>query len=238
MIEEIKKLIQNGLGIKNPHIDSNTPLGETGVGLDSQEIIDFTCMLDKQFQIKLPACSFSKKHSIGDVIKTIRSAQESSQSLGKFEGKIETSIGMRCSPQMAYQAIYEMDKWPEKLPHVKRIETLYNDGIYQEFLMDVLSDSGMIQVRSIRRCIPDEGITFFQPKPPKFLKHHCGGWTFKNQATGCIVTTWHQWNLEPKIAHDLFPAKDNATTEERITNVLLAHAELALKTWKALLETA
>jgi len=239
MIEKITNIIEQDLGIKNAQINSSTTLGEKGIGLDSQEIIEFVCLLENTFQIKLSGCPFTKTNNIGDVMKVIIHLQRPpSPTSEKFEGKVETSISMQCSPQDAYNAIYDMEKWPEKLPHVKRIETLYNDGTYQEFLMDVLSDSGLVQVRSIRRCIPNEGITFFQPKPPKFLKHHCGGWSFKSQATGCIVSTWHQWNLEPSIASEIFPNNDKMTTKESVTNVLLAHANLALNTWKILLEKA
>ena len=186
-------------------------------------------MLEKRLNLKLPSACFTKKSDLEAVIKFVREIQ-----LPKtfFEGKIEASLDIHCPPEEAYKAIYEMEKWPEKLPHVKRIKTLYNDGVYQEFLMDVESDTGMIQVRSIRRCSPSEGITFFQPNPPKFLKHHCGGWNFQKEGSVCRMKTWHQWNLQKEKAEELFPTH----SESRVAQVLQSHAELALNTWKTLLE--
>lgn len=236
MIEEIKQMIEQGMGIKCPWINLASKLGEADIGLDSQEIVELTCMLEKRFTIKLPCVCFTKLSSIGDVIQRVQEAQNTKPSTSSFEGKVEATLEMNCPIEEAYRAIYEMDKWPEKLPHVKRIETLYNDGVYQEFLMDVQSDAGMIQVRSIRRCLPDEGITFFQPKPPKFLKHHCGGWSFHRRDSGCYVKTWHQWNLEPQKAQELLPSQNNTSIGDQVANLLRSHAELALSTWKNILE--
>ncbi len=227
VIEEVKSVIDE-LGIDCSKMSGQSKLGETGIGLDSQEIIDFTCMLEKRFKIKL-STSFTKKSDIEEVVRCI---QEKQSPRKLFEGKIEASLNVNCPVEKAYQAIYEMEKWPGKLPHVKRIETLYNDGVYQEFLMDVQSDTGMIQVRSIRRCLAGEEITFFQPTPPKFLEHHCGGWSFQKEGSLCKIRTWHQWNLKKGKAQELFPEQ----TEERVAKLLQAHAELALNTWKVLLE--
>ena len=236
MIEEIKDVIRF-FGINGENIILDSHLGETGVGFDSQEIVEFTCKLEERFAIKLPACTLNKKSSIEDVIRLVQEKQKiNSVSQTPFEGKVETSIFIKSTPEQMYNAIYEMEKWPEKLPHVKRIETLYNDGIYQEFLMDVQSEKGLICVRSIRRCLPDEGIVFFQPQPPKFLKHHCGGWSFQKEADGCNAKTWHQWNLNKEYAEQMFPPQEQMSTQERVANTLLAHAELALSTWKQLLE--
>ncbi len=237
MLDEIKSIIETRMGIKRYDINPNSRLGEQEIGLDSQEIIEFTCMVEKNLDVKLPGICFTKNSTIGDVINRVQNSQASKYLKPSFEGKIEANLEISCTPEEAYRAIYEMHKWPEKLPHVKRIEILYNDGVYQEFLMDVeSSNSEMIQVRSIRRCVPDEGIVFFQPTPPKFLKHHCGGWSFQKLATGCCVKTWHQWNLEPQKAKELFPTKDNISTNDRISSLLLTHAELALSTWKERLE--
>jgi acyl carrier protein len=238
MIEVIQQMIEKGMGIKRPHLNLESKLGETDIGLDSQEIVELTALLEKRFNIKLPFPCFTKLSSIGDVIESVQKNQTTKSSKPSFEGKIEAAIEMDCSAAEAYRAIYEMDQWPEKLPHVKRIDTLYNDGVYQEFLMDVLSDTGMIQVRSIRRCLPNEEITFFQPKPPKFLKHHCGGWSFQKRDAGCYVKTWHQWNLESQKAQELFPMQESMSTGARVAKLLLSHAELALSTWKSVLEGA
>jgi acyl carrier protein len=235
MIEQIQRIINEELGVALSKPDRNTQLGGSGIGLDSQEIVDFTCMVEKTFAVKLPIVCFTKVSTLEDVIRRVQEANQLSFMKDLFEGRTESSLEMNCPAEMAYKAIYEMERWSEKLPHVKRIQTLYNDGTFQEFLMDVASDMELIQVRSIRRCTKD-GILFFQSRPPKFLKHHSGGWTFHEKSKGCEVRTWHQWNLELSKAREMFPPKEGLTTQDRVANTLRAHAELALKTWKAILE--
>lgn len=236
-IEKIKQLLEQNLGISCSNMTLTSKLGETDIGLDSQEIVEFTAMMEGVFKIKLPPVCFCKASSIQDVLQTVQEAQKKGCSPSSvFEGRAEAFLEINCSAEEAYRAIYELEKWPEKLPHVKRIEVLYNDGVYQEFLMDVQSETGMIYVRSIRRCLAEEGITFFQPQPPKFLKHHCGGWNFRKQGDSCLVTTWHQWNLERPKAQEIFPIKNGLLTESQISRLLLSHAEVALNTWKTVLE--
>ncbi len=234
MIQELTQMISS-LGVDCAEVNEDTKLGEPGIGLDSQEIVEFTCMVDKKYGIKLPPMCFSKGSTIQEILSLLKQTNEKKLP-ATFEGKVDASLEMQCLPQQAFNAIYEMDKWPSLLPHVKRIETLYNDGIYQEFLMDVQSDTGLIQVRSIRRCIQGEGITFFQPKPPKFLKHHCGGWSFESKGTGCLVKTWHEWNIEQAKAKEVFATDDVKTMQAKVATLLLSHAQFALSTWKSILE--
>jgi acyl carrier protein len=236
MLKEIQQIITHDMRVEGISIGLESTLGETGIGLDSQEIVELTCVIEKRFNVKLPGVLFSKKSTIAEAIQRIQEAQVSQTSKSLFEGKTEATLDIHCNPEEAYKAIYEMEKWPLKLPHVKDIKVLYNDGVYQEFLMDVLSDSGVLQVRSIRRCLPEEGIVFFQPTPPKFLKHHCGGWSFQKIPNGCNVRTWHQWNIEPKKAIESFPGLEENSIQVQVSSLLRSHAELALNMWKKNLE--
>lgn len=236
MIDKIQKIIKEGMGINSSKLSGSSQLGGTDIGLDSQEIIDFTCMIEKAFGVKFSSPLLTKISTLQEVVTRVQQMQDPSpRDSVLFEGRTEASIDMQCTAEAAYKAIYEMEKWPEKLPHVKRIETLYNDGIYQEFFMDVASETGLIQVRSIRRCTKDS-ILFFQPKPPKFLKHHSGGWSFIKKAEGCEVKTWHQWNLLQPQASEIFPCKEAQTSQDQIARTLKEHAQLALNTWKSILE--
>jgi acyl carrier protein len=235
MIRQINSLIQK-LGIDTATVTASTQIGEKGIGFDSQELVELSCMMEKHFKVNLPRKFLCKDNTIADIAASLEKLKEASMHDCPFEGHCEATLVIACPVEKAYQAIYQMEKWPENLPHVKRIETLYNDGVYQEFLMDVHSDSGLIKVRSIRRCTSNDSITFFQPNPPAFLKHHCGGWKFIPFGNECKVTTWHQWNLHPSKATEIFPSQDGKTTKQRVENTLLSHAELALQTWKKVLE--
>jgi hypothetical protein len=84
-----------------------------------------------------------------------------------------------------------VDKWKELPPHVEDIEVLYDDGVFQEFWMTVRAvDTGVIKVRSVRKC-EEERIRFFQPAPPAFLKEHRGEWTWKPSGQGGNISGHH-----------------------------------------------
>jgi hypothetical protein len=157
-----------------------------------------------------------------------------------FEGRCNESIVVRTSRARAFAALHRVEDWPARLPHVLAIDVLYDDGQYQEFLMDVRSDGGPIRVRSVRNCRLDTfQIEFFQPDPPAFLRHHAGGWQF--YATGpdrCMIVAYHMWNLEPDVAAARFPPTDGRSTEQEVESLLRNHSLLALQSWQKILEEA
>ncbi|WP_316355596.1 hypothetical protein [Candidatus Neptunichlamydia sp. REUL1] len=237
MIDEIKTLIES-LGIDCPNLKKESVIGENDVGLDSQEIVELVCMIDKKFKVNIPHQLLSKKSTVEDVMKAIQNAQEknANDDVTGFQGECTASLFIDSPLESTYSAIFNMRDWPNKLPHVKEIDVLYDDGVYQEFLMHVASDSGLIKVRSVRRCIQNESVLFFQPDPPVFLKHHCGGWKFDPDGRGCLVTTWHQWNIDSTGASSHFSIKKETPVDNHIEQTLRSHAELALSTWKSNLE--
>ena len=155
-----------------------------------------------------------------------------------FEFYCNADIIIGCDVKAAYEAPFRLEGWTELLPHVRAIEVLYDDGRYQEFLMTVDSDPGQIKVRSVRNCNREKlHIDFFQPEPPKFLKHHAGGWNFiKADKNTCKVTTYHQWNLKENVAAEIFKNAEQGY-QERVKEVLLEHAQFALQNRKRILES-
>lgn len=155
----------------------------------------------------------------------------------EFEATCGETITIYSPIEKVFQALFDIQKWPEYLPHVVNIESVYDDGQYQEFWMDVLSNGDTLKVRSVRNCHPHESIDFFQPEPPPFLQHHAGGWKFNSiRKNECQVFTYHKWNLNNKIAEKRFPATSESSTSTQIENMLRKHAQLALTTWKEVLE--
>lgn len=155
-----------------------------------------------------------------------------------FKNFCEKSALFKVGRSKAFEALHNLNRWTEFLPHVEGITVIYDDGRYQEFLMEVRSASGsLINVRSVRKCKAPSEITFFQPKPPVFLKHHCGGWRFTTLGDSLTeVKAWHAWDLEPVQASQIFPEKDGRSTEELVGNTLIEHAQFALSNWKKVLE--
>ncbi len=154
------------------------------------------------------------------------------------QGAFEEEIIINASKDIVYRHLQAVHLWPRLLPHVEAIETIYDDGAYQEFYMSVRgADGGSTRVRSVRRC--EEGsISFFQVSPPIFLESHCGGWRFKEtQAGQCLLSTWHRWKLSDQAAA-VYPAAGELSSGQQVETLLRDHAQFALASWKEILEQA
>lgn len=139
----------------------------------------------------------------------------------------------------AYDALFDLTQWQRLLPHILKLDVVYDDGRYQEFYMTVASEAEgqpPLRVRSVRNCF-DNAIEFFQPTPPKFLRHHGGIWRFTSlgeNATHVEIT--HVWNLDDERAQELFPPDGTATTEDKVRATLAGHSRITLETWRTILE--
>lgn len=156
---------------------------------------------------------------------------------GCFDFNCVETLTISCPVDRVYNALFKVSEWPQHLPHVQEIELTYDDGRYQEFWMTVASetDGSPLRVRSIRNCRHRE-IEFFQPQPPRFLRHHAGIWRFLPDGKGgCTAEVTHLWNLEPRIAGEVYPATSDRSTEEQVADMLAGHSRLALASWRDVL---
>lgn len=232
--------ILDELGVECDELTEASTLG-ADAAMDSQEIVELRGLINERFGAEIPPKTIGKKSTLADVLKAAHAALEGGAeeddhgSSPRFDGQLETSLEIECNVATAYKALFDLSAWTHHLPHVDGITVLYDDGTFQEFLMDVASPAGQINVRSIRRC-RDGLIEFFQPEPPKFLRHHAGGWRFEALTEGrCRVTTYHRWNLQMPAASEAFPDGDKST-EKQVQELLLEHAKFALSTWKNRIE--
>jgi hypothetical protein len=152
----------------------------------------------------------------------------------EFEGSCSTSARIDRPLDVVFEALLDAAAWPKLLPHVKGIDMLYDDREYQEFIMHVASSTGLLAVRSIRRCVLNSTIDFFQPTPPAFLRHHGGGWIFRALPGGATeVETFHRWNLNHEVAQKTFSGP--RPYGDQVRELLLEHACFALDCWRDLL---
>jgi hypothetical protein len=213
-------------------IDGATPEKalEADLGMDSQERLCFREDVEQRMHIVLGDNELHGDLTVAGLAALISRKQLPIPTPSAFDGILIEDVTIAAPRHVVYQGLFDVATWPQKLPHVTGIEIVYDDGVYQQFIMDVDgADGRRISVRSVRRCMEDR-ITFFQPKPPAFLRHHCGEWFFRELDSGLThVTTVHRWNLA-----------EGTSAEEgaRITGLLRDHARLALETWKRIHEGA
>lgn len=137
----------------------------------------------------------------------------------------------------AYAALFDLTQWERLLPHILKLDVVYDDGQYQEFWMTVEAenDGEPLTVRSVRNCTRGT-IEFFQPEPPAFLRHHGGVWRFTAQGDGATeVQITHVWNLRPEQAATIFPTDEDGSTEAKVARTLAGHSRITLQTWQSIL---
>ena len=202
------------------------------LGMDSQELLCATLDLQNSLCVKIEDDELSREMSVLDLT-TVISRKLAPAPIGSFDFSLSEDTVIRVPSGDVYKGLYEVDTWPLKLPHVRRIEKSYDDGLFQEFDMEVDgANGGIISVRSVRRCEPAR-ILFFQPSPPKFMRHHCGEWILQPISADIThLLTRHYWRLS-QAAAEAFPGQEGVATGDRIQSWLAEHARFALVCWKA-----
>jgi len=214
---------------------SHSLLGDD-LGMDSQELLCAAFEFEKLFTVRIEDHELSRDMSVLDVATLISLKLASRTPIGQFDHVLSEDVTIAAPIEEVYLALFDVGSWPQKLPHVRSICKRYDDGVYQEFDMEVAGSNGAVMsVRSVRRCEP-ERIRFFQPSPPRFMRHHCGEWILHPLCDDLThVVTRHEWRLAAN-ADEFFPRQDGAAPATRIEAWLAEHARFALKCWKSQLE--
>lgn len=212
--------------------------------MDSQEIVELLCELETEYNLSLKDGFIKRTDNVETIIEKMNEvlleSDEGSNHLSTpYEFTRIDTISIKTSISNMTEAIWDLGGWEEKLPHIKKIEILYDDNYNQEFYMTVQTDENKeaVKVRSIRRLINLHEIEFFQPQPPKYLLHHAGKWSFQsinNEQTEVILE--HKWNVNKDTLVLLYPNLSYEQACEKIDYELFEHAQASLKLWKEVLE--
>ncbi|GGQ16805.1 MULTISPECIES: aromatase/cyclase [Streptomyces] len=119
------------------------------------------------------------------------------------------TVTLDCTAQQAYAFVHRADLWPERLPHVGRVELTEDAAGVQEMEMDtVTADGAAHTTRSVRVCRPGERIAYKQLVPPRLLLGHSGVWEFTDSGagTGARVTAEHTVVIDPAAVEEVLGA--------------------------------
>jgi ribosome-associated toxin RatA of RatAB toxin-antitoxin module len=102
------------------------------------------------------------------------------------------SVIIKAPRRRVYDFIYRCQDWPERLPHVSRLELEEDVPGLQVMEMDTRSPDGTVHTtRSGRVCFPDTRIVYKQSRVPPVLSAHVGEWLFRETAAGVELTARH-----------------------------------------------
>jgi acyl carrier protein len=221
----IFKSLLEGMGIEIEELKLEQVLGDE-LEMDSQEIVELTCEIEEQHNLSLKDGEITRNSTIQEVLDLI------AQKKSPFDYRRTDTVILPTTASNFSDALWKLEHWEELLPHIKKIEVLYDDGANQEFYMTVDTDGNPVKVRSIRR-LRENVIEFFQPVPPKYLKHHGGCWILKQLENGMTKGTLvHNWNISEEGAKEFFPNVPLEQLPKAIEDKLFEHAQASLRLWK------
>lgn len=101
-------------------------------------------------------------------------------------------------PADVYDFVHRSDLWPERLPHVGRVDLTEDPAGVQWMEMDtVTSDGHTHTTASVRLCVPGERISYKQTVLPALLSGHSGRWEFEKSAGGTAIVSHHTVAVDP-----------------------------------------
>lgn len=119
----------------------------------------------------------------------------------------------------AYTFIDHSDKWPDRLPHVRRVLLRKEQPGVQHMEMDtVTADGSAHTTKSVRICFPHRQIVYKQLVPPAVLLGHSGAWHFADvpgDPDRAIVTARHTVAINPAAAREVLGPDSNLADARR-----------------------
>jgi aromatase len=169
----------------------------------------------------------------------------------KRAAEVHTQRGdllMRCSDieqidgpvEQVYDFVYRCQDWPERLPHVIRLNLREDAPGLQLMEMDTRAPDGSVHTTSSGRvCFPYSRIVYKQTKVPPILTAHSGVWLFEPSNGGTQLTAQHIALIKPEAVTELLGP--DATIEQakaRVREALSTNSAITMRLAKAHVESA
>ncbi|MFF3920397.1 aromatase/cyclase [Streptomyces sp. NPDC001852] len=98
-----------------------------------------------------------------------------------------------------YDFLYQAQQWPDRLPHVARMDLTEDEPGVQIMEMDTITaDGAMHTTKSVRVCFADERIVYKQIVVPPLMTAHTGEWRVTEVRGGVAVTSRHTVAIRPE----------------------------------------
>ncbi|MFJ9109802.1 aromatase/cyclase [Streptomyces sp. NPDC102283] len=102
----------------------------------------------------------------------------------------EDSVRVRGAAGDVYAFLADAARWPERLPHVARLELREDTPGVQEMEMGTRAVDGTTHTtRSVRVCFPEHRIVYKQTVLPLAMAGHTGEWLIREREDGALEVT-------------------------------------------------
>lgn len=140
----------------------------------------------------------------GAQLESLRDTVENWEDLQERVISFEDPLFIGGSLEDVYEFLYAADKWPERVPHVSKLEMTEEVPGIQFFDMHTQTPDGREHTtRSVRVCLPGRKIVYKQIGLPALLDAHTGHWEFRQTPEGVIAIARHTATIKPSALHIL-----------------------------------
>ncbi|WP_328535164.1 aromatase/cyclase [Streptomyces sp. NBC_00344] len=135
----------------------------------------------------------------------------------------------------AYAFLYEASRWPDRLPHVSRMDLTEDEEGVQTMEMDTITAAGdRHTTKSVRVCFDGERIVYKQTVLPPLLSAHTGQWRVRAVDGGVTITSEHTVVIDPAaVTSVLGDGASVAGALEFARNALTGNSRITLEHAKA-----
>ncbi|MFF5414016.1 aromatase/cyclase [Streptomyces albidoflavus] len=135
----------------------------------------------------------------------------------------EDSVHVEGPAERVYDFLYRVGDWPERVPHVDRLDLVEEmPGVQVMSMATRTADGSVHTTESVRVCFPEAGrIVYKQTATPALMAAHTGEWSLRPEGTGVKVTSQHSVVLRPEnIERILGPEADVAAARRYVREAL------------------
>lgn len=162
----------------------------------------------------------------------IKAAAERGVGQGRSHLSFSDAETIRGSASAAFDFLRRADLWPDRLPHVRRVELAEEPGGIQRLTVQTQAADGTVHTyRSIRVCLPHRREIVYKQvqEPGAVAAAHSGRWQIEEGDDGVFARSWHTVALDlDGIRRTLGPEVTIAEARVRVREVLSADSLLTL----------
>ena len=165
----------------------------------------------------------------------VKSLAEKYAQLGELEFTFEDTVHVDGAGGDVFDFLYRAQEWPERLPHVDRLDLREDLPGIQVMAMDTRTADGSVHTtRSIRVAFGRNRIVYKQTEVPALMTAHTGEWNIKPSGDGVEVSSRHSVTIRPEaVVRILGEGADVPAAREFVQRALSTNSTTTMKLAKA-----
>lgn len=197
---------------------------------------DFTAVDDDPEAVRLIEDAIDRNSKAE--LAAVKELAERHDRLAELVFSFEDTIEVDGPAARVYDFLNDAARWPERLPHVARLELTEDIPGLQLIRMDTRAADGSVHTtESVRVCFPEQLIVYKQTKVPPVMTAHSGRWILQERGGRTWVTARHTVTVNEAAVRDVLgPDGTVAEARRRIQHALSTNSSTTLRHAKAYAE--